>query len=98
MSQSKGSQPAYQNIISAAAAAAVGAGTPERGQTHWIPSGIPRNGDEYIDVACYGLVRIAPQTLTLKWQDDDFYFCSAFCRQRFAQAPCESLIARFATN
>lgn len=98
MNQSMGSQPAYHNIVSAAAASAAGAGTPERGQIHWIPSGLPRNGDEYVDVTCHGLVRITPQTPTLKWHDDNFFFCSTCCLQRFAQAPDESLTARFAAN
>ncbi len=94
MCQSRGSQPNYQNINIAASASAADTGTPNRGQTHWVPSGMPRCGDEYVDFSCHALVQITPPTPTSKWRNDTFFFCSTFCRQRFAQAPDEFLTVR----
>ncbi|NIO42884.1 MAG: hypothetical protein GTO41_23655 [Burkholderiales bacterium] len=60
-------------------------------QTHWIPSGAARCGDEFVDFSCHEVVRITPQTPTSTWRDDTFFFCSSFCRQRFVRAPDEFL-------
>ncbi len=94
MSRSKGSQAVYQNTKTAASASAAGAAMSDCVQSHWTPAGMPRCGDQFVDVSCHGVVRITPQTPRLKWRNDTFFFCSTFCRQRFAQTPDEILTAR----
>lgn len=63
-------------------------------QLHWIPSGMPRRGDEYVDVSCQAPIRITPQTPRATWRNDTYFFCSDACRRRFAQAPDALLTAR----
>ncbi len=98
MYQLKGSQPSHQNTLPAVVVSAAAAGAHDCGQAHWIPSGVPRTGDEYLDFSCHEIVRITPHTPSLIWRDDTFFFCSSFCQQRFAQAPDEFLMARFVVN
>lgn len=67
---------------------------PSKDLLHWIPSGIPRRGDEYVDVSCRAVVRITPQTLRATWRNDTYFFCSATCLRRFLQAPDALLTVR----
>jgi len=98
MSQSKGSQAVYQNTKTAASASAAHAAMSDCAQLHWIPAGMPRCGDQLVDVSCHGIVRITLQTPRLKWRDDTFFFCSTLCRERFARAPDEFLTAHDVDN
>lgn len=58
---------------------------------HLALRGLPLTGDELIDLTCYDVVRIQRDTWRLQCGDDTFYFCSPFCRHRFAVA-LEALI------
>lgn len=98
MSQSKDSQAVYQNTKTAASASAVDAAMSDCAQLHWVPAGMLRRGDQFVDVSCHGIVRITLQTPRLKWRNDTFFFCSTFCRERFARAPDEILTAHDVCN
>ena len=49
--------------------------------------GWPHTGDICMDLACHDLVRLTPRTPRFHWRGDTFFFCSSFCRQRFAISP-----------
>ncbi len=53
---------------------------------HSALRGLPLTGDELIDLTCYDVVRVKRKTSRLQCGDDTFYFCSPFCRHRFAVA------------
>jgi YHS domain-containing protein len=54
--------------------------------THSALRGLPLTGDELIDLTCHDVVRVQRNTSRLQCGDDTFYFCSPFCRHRFAVA------------
>lgn len=53
---------------------------------HSALRGLPLTGDELIDLTCYDVVRVQRDTSRLQCGDDTIYFCSPFCRHRFAVA------------
>jgi YHS domain-containing protein len=53
---------------------------------HSALRGLPLTGDELIDLTCYNVVQVQRNTSRLQCGDDTFYFCSPFCRHRFADA------------
>lgn len=56
-----------------------------------LPPGRPHPGEECIDLVCHDVVRLSPETPRIRWGDDTFFFCSTFCRRRFAVSPAAHL-------
>ncbi len=78
MSLSGGRGPARYKVQSA---------LPDSCGAPMLPTELLYPEEPVVDLACCDMVQVRQSTERLRWAGDTFYFCSSFCRHRFATAP-----------